>query len=102
MRAKLVVATLMLALAGCGKVAPLEPAAGERLPVKSSLAPATPTSEDLLRLPPYARPERVDDLLRKGERRKADPFDLPPPDGATAPATDNTVDNQTQPQGTPK
>lgn len=102
MRAKLAVATLMLALTGCGKVAPLEPAAGESLPVKSAVAPATPTSEDLLRLPPYARPDRIDDLLRKGEKRRADPFDLPPPDGTSAPASDNAVDDQAQPQGTPK
>jgi hypothetical protein len=34
----------------------------------------------LLTPPPIARPERVDELLRRSEEREEDRFDLPPPD----------------------
>jgi hypothetical protein len=64
------------------------------------MARTTPTVDDLLTPPSYTRPDRVDELLKKSEPRKADPFDLPPPTGGNAPvlpaATDsNTVTNNT-------
>ena len=74
------------AMAGCGQIAPLEPRPGQALPVKPLMASTTPTAEQLLTLPPYARPERVDELIRRSAPRKADRFDLPPPDGQAAPA----------------
>ena len=74
------------ALAACGRVAPLEPAHGQPLPVKPLMARATPTAEQLLTPPPYARPERVDELIKRSAPRKTDRFDLPPPDGEAAPA----------------
>jgi hypothetical protein len=83
-RAAFVTATALLA--GCGKVADLKPPAGQPLPVKPVMARATPTPEQLLTPPPYARPERVDELMRKSQPREADPFDLPPPSGGAAPA----------------
>lgn len=72
-------------VAGCGRVADLEPAPGHNLPVRPLMARSTPDAEDLLQLPPYARPDRVDELVKKSEPRKADPFDLPPPAGGAAP-----------------
>jgi hypothetical protein len=73
-------------LAGCGKVADLKPAPGQQLPVKPLMARTTPTAAELLTPPVYAKPERIDELMKKSEPRKADPFDLPPPSGGAAPA----------------
>ena len=84
-RARLSLALGVLAVAGCGRVAELEPAPGHSLPVKPLLARATPTADDLLTLPPYARPDRVDELMKRSEARKANPFDLPPATGGAAP-----------------
>lgn len=80
-RSYMVLATAFM-LAGCGKVAPLTPATGQELPPKPALAKQAPDAEALLQLPPSAAPERVDELLKKGEPRKPDRFDLPPPAGA--------------------
>ena len=73
-------------LGSCGKVADLRPAAGQSLPVKPLMARSTPTANQLLDIPPYARPDRVDELVRRSEPRKPDPFDLPPPSGGAAPS----------------
>ena len=75
-----------LALAGCGQIAPLRPAAGESLPPKPLMASNIPTAEELLTPPPYASPERVDELIKRSAPRRTDRFDLPPPDGGAAPA----------------
>jgi len=72
-------------LAGCGHMAPLQPAQGEPLPVKPRMAQATPTAEELLTPPAYANPERVDELIKRSQPRPVDRFDLPPPDGGAAP-----------------
>jgi hypothetical protein len=80
-----IAATLAL-LAGCGKVADLKPAPGQSLPVKPLMAKTTPTAGELLTPPPYAKPERVDELMKRSQPREADPFDLPPPTGGAAPA----------------
>lgn len=96
------VATFAL-LAGCGKVADLRPAPGKPLPVKPLMARTTPTPEELLTVPQYAQPNRVDEIVKRSEARKPDPFDLPPPMGSAAPpqpagsdvtSTTNTVDDQ--------
>ena len=79
------VIALLTLLAGCGRIADLEPAPGQPLPVKPMMARATPTPAELLIAPPYARPERVDELVKRSEPRKPDPFDLPPPSGSAAP-----------------
>jgi len=81
-----------LGLAGCGRVAELQPAPGHALPVKPMMARTTPTVEQLLTPPTYARPSRVDELVTRSRPRAADPFDLPPPSGGEAPS---------QPAGTP-
>lgn len=89
----LLVATLF-ALGACGRVAELEPARGQSLPVKPLMARTIPTSTDLLTPPTYARPQRVDDLVKRSEPRQADPFDLPPPTGGAAPALPSGSDTQ--------
>ena len=68
-----------LVAAACGKTAQLQPARGQSLPVKPLLAKATPTAEQLLELPTNARPERVDELIKRSQPRQPDRFDLPPP-----------------------
>lgn len=68
------------------------------MPVKPLMARTAPTVGDLLTPPSYTRPDRVDELLKKSEPRKADPFDLPPPTGGNAPvlpAGTDTVTNNT-------
>ncbi len=74
-----------LALAACGQTAPLKPAPGQTMPIRPLMARATPTVDDLLELPPQAVPRRVDELLTKNQKRKADRFDLPPADAAAPP-----------------
>ena len=87
-------------LAGCGKVAELKPAQGQSLPVKPLMARTTPTPEQLLTPPTYARPERVDELMKRSEPREADPFDLPPPSGGAAPALPAGSEPQPAPEDT--
>ena len=72
-------------LAGCGRVADLKPAPGQPLPVRPLMARTTPTANDLLALPPYAKPDRVDELIKRSQPRPQDPFELPPPTGGAAP-----------------
>lgn len=96
----------MTLVGGCGRMAELQPAPGQPLPVKPLMARAAPTPDELLTAPPYARPDRVDELIKKSEPRRADPFDLPPPTGSAAPplpaGTDpQPVSNETGP-ATPK
>jgi hypothetical protein len=62
------------------------------MPVKPMMARTTPTVEQLLTPPPNARPDRVDELLKKSQPRSADPFDLPPPSGGSAPSLPGGVD----------
>jgi hypothetical protein len=73
-------AVLALALfaAACGKVEPLQPAAGQALPPKPAAAARAPTTDELLTPPPIARPTRTEDTLRRSEERQDDRFDLPP------------------------
>lgn len=68
-----------LLLAGCGKTDALRPAVGQALPVKPAAAREAPTAEKLLTPPVEARPDRVDEPLRRSRPRRDDPFDLPPP-----------------------
>ena len=72
-------------LAGCGKIAPLMPPTGQPLPIKPASSPTTPTAEQLLQPRTDASPQRVDELIRRSQPRRADRFDLPPPDGGAPP-----------------
>ena len=92
---RFLVAIAIVALAGCGRVSELKPEAGKSLPVKPLLARQTPTPEQLLALDPQAKPTRVDELMKRSQPRKADRFDLPPPDAGLAPAPPATA---TEPQ----
>ena len=83
---RFLVAIAIVALAGCGRVSELKPEAGKSLPVKPLLARTTPTADELLTPPPNARPDRVDELMKRSEARKPDPFDLAPATGGAAPA----------------
>lgn len=78
-------AILVLLTSGCGRLEELEPAPGEALPVKPLMARATPTPEELLTPPTYARPERIDELMKRSQPREQDRFDLPPPSGGAVP-----------------
>ena len=80
MRNLLLLAPLAL-LAGCGKIAPIEPGPGRSLPVKPAMAATVPTAEELLTPRADAAPQRIDELMKRSAPRKADRFDLPPPDG---------------------
>jgi hypothetical protein len=71
-------AAFILLLAGCGGREPLRPAAGESMPVAPAMAARAPTTEELLTPPAIARPDRVDEPLRRSEEREDDRFDLPP------------------------
>ncbi len=99
-RARIALIAATALLAGCGKVADLKPAAGQSLPVKPLMARSTPTPEQLLKPPTYARPERVDELMKRSEPREADRFDLPPPSGGAAPAIPAGSDPQPAPEDT--
>ena len=57
---------------------------------KPLLASRPPTAEQLLTAADHADPERVDELVKRGEPRKPDRFDLPPPDGGAAPVLPET------------
>ena len=87
---RLILALATLSLAACGKIAPLQPPAGQPLPVRPLLANSTPTAEQLLTPPTYARPERIDELMKRSAPREPDRFDLPPPDGGAAPVLPET------------
>ncbi len=85
LRRILILVGLML-IGGCGHVANLKPAAGKSLPVKPLMARATPTPEQLLAIPTYAKPDRIDELMKRSQPRPEDPFDLSPGTGGAAPS----------------
>jgi hypothetical protein len=58
------------------------------------MARTTPTPEQLLQVPPYARADRVDELMKRSEPRPQDPFILPPATGGSAPAAPAGTDPQ--------
>jgi predicted small lipoprotein YifL len=82
---RILVIASVLAIAGCGRITDLKPAPGQSLPVKPLMAKTTPSPKDLLKLPPYAKPDRVDELIKRSQPRQDDPFELPPPTGGSAP-----------------
>ena len=78
---KIFAAALLLALvAACGSREPLQPAPGQDAPPQPLMTSETQTAQDLLEIPPMAKPERVDEVLRRSEERADDRFDLPPPE----------------------
>ena len=81
---------VVLALNACGSAGTLKPPEGRPLPIKPATAQVTPTAENLLTPPTFAAPERIDELMKKSMPRRADRFDLPPPDGGAAPLPEET------------
>jgi hypothetical protein len=96
---RLILAIAALSIAACGKISPLEPPPGQPLPVRPLMATTTPDAEQLLTYTPQARPERVDELVRKSVPRKADRFDLPPPDGGAAPTPEGDTPTSSEEAG---
>ena len=87
MRAKRILMVAgVAALAGCGRQVDLRPATGQPMPVKPMMAKTTPTVQQLLTPPTYARPNRIDELVKRSQPRPTDPFDLPPATGGNAPS----------------
>ncbi|HET9428765.1 MAG TPA: hypothetical protein VFO69_10435 [Allosphingosinicella sp.] len=76
-------------VAGCGLREPLEPPPGQPAPPAPAMARGPLTTEQMLTPPPIARPERVDELLRRSEERQDDRFDLPPGDVPVPDAEDD-------------
>lgn len=68
----------VLILSACGAVGPLEPRAGQSLPVKAYAQTQEQSADRLLRTDPQARPNREAEILSQSTIRTADPFDLPP------------------------
>ncbi|MBA3676036.1 MAG: hypothetical protein H0W74_01360 [Sphingosinicella sp.] len=66
-------------LAACGSRQPLQPAPGQKLPPQPAVATSPQTTTQLLEIPPIAKPERIDEPLKRSEEREVDRFDLPPP-----------------------
>jgi hypothetical protein len=73
-----ILGSVLLLLAACGDRQPLRPGPGDSMPPAPAQASEPPTTEELLTPPPIARPERLDELLRRSEEREDDRFDLPP------------------------
>lgn len=69
---------VLLLLSACGGRQVLKPENGKPFPVKPAAAKTTPTADELIVPDDQARPQRNDELLLKSERRRDDPFDLPP------------------------
>ena len=80
----------LLALSACGIREPLEPPPGHSAPPVPAMASEPQTTEEMLTPPPIARPQRVDELLRRSEERRDDRFDLPPGD---VPVTESEDDD---------
>lgn len=72
-----------LLISACGLRTPLEPPPGEGPPPRPLMAQSPLTTDEMLSPPPIARPDRIDELLRRSEPRGEDRFDLPPGDVAT-------------------
>ena len=79
-----------LALGACGLREPLAPAQGQHMPPAPAMASRAMTTDELIKPPAIARPERLDELLQRSEERQDDRFDLPPGD---IPVDSNGVSN---------
>jgi hypothetical protein len=68
------------------------------------MASATPDAEQLLTAPTYAKPERIDELMKRSTPRRADRFNLPPPTGEAPVLPETQEENSSEEAGpaTPK
>jgi predicted small lipoprotein YifL len=76
--AKIIGICALSALAGCGKYGPLEPRAGAAAPPLAYGQKEAAETDSFLTPSIQTRPGRSDELLRRSEKRRDDPFDLPP------------------------
>jgi hypothetical protein len=83
---------LPLLLGACGLREPLRLPAGDEPPQAPAMARRALTTDELLAQPEIARPQRVDELLRRSEERRDDRFDLPPGDVPVNPNTNSSGD----------
>jgi len=60
------------------------------------MATVTPTAEQLMTPPTYAKPERVDELMKRSQPRQTDRFDLPPPAGEAPPPPTAPEENSSE------
>ncbi len=79
MTGRIATVALFTLLVACGKAEELKPAPGMTPPPKPASAAIPPTTEQMLTPSSQAQPERVDELLKRSEKREDDRFDLPPP-----------------------
>ena len=84
-------ALLALTLTGCGKVGDLQPKTGQAMPAKAYGQSEIPGAEELSTPSVQTRPGRSDELMRRSERRRDDPFDLAP--GAEADKGDTPAES---------
>ena len=85
----------ILMLSACGKVGDLQPKAGQAMPEKAYGQGEVPGAEELSTPSVQTRPGRSDELMRRSERRRDDPFDLAPgaeADNGDAPAESTAED----------
>lgn len=88
-------ALVVLTLSACGKVGDLQPKAGQAMPDKAYGQSEIPGAEELSTPSVQTRPGRSDELMRRSERRRDDPFDLAPgaeADNGDAPAESTAED----------
>lgn len=88
-------ALVVLALSACGKVGDLQPKVGQAMPDKAYGQTEAPGAEELSTPSIQTRPGRSDELMRRSERRRDDPFDLAPgaeADNGDAPAESTAKD----------
>ena len=88
-------ALVVLTLSACGKVGDLQPKAGQSMPDKAYGQTEAPGAEELSTPSIQTRPGRSDELMRRSERRRDDPFDLAPgveADNGDAPAESTAED----------
>lgn len=86
---------VVLTLSACGKVGDLQPKAGQAMPDKAYGQSEVPGAEELSTPSVQTRPGRSDELMRRSERRRDDPFDLAPgaeADNGDAPAESTAED----------
>lgn len=98
---RLAIALILLPIAGCGKVGPLEPKVGQAPPDKVYGQTEVPDSSALMTASEQARPGRSDELMRRSERRSDDPFDLPPgsqPNDDSKKPAESSTDTASKPE----
>jgi predicted small lipoprotein YifL len=75
---KMIVVIGLILLSACGARGSLQLPPEKTPPSVTESSAATPSAADLLKTTPDTRPQRVDEVLRRSEKREDDPFDLPP------------------------